>query len=202
MQSSVAAFLLVATICNTWLVSGLPLPRTAVYSNTLTTRPVPPSLESRASQVIDNPALRAVGLAKAPEAAKDYNTRSGEHSEDERAPFPSEKRASDDQTAGGNAYTGSSGNVSSGDIYNIAGPDSTITNNDNVGIAGQSLTGNARGGEGKGRGPGGNAYTGDAGDANGGSVHNDAGVVENMGDSNNAGQGGVSQSGIATGGGN
>lgn len=38
------------------------------------------------------------------------------------------RRATDDQTAGGNAYTGNTGNVNGGEIYNEADDDSTITN--------------------------------------------------------------------------
>ena len=38
------------------------------------------------------------------------------------------KRATDDQTAGGNAYTGSSGNTGSGNIINDADEEATITN--------------------------------------------------------------------------
>ena len=38
------------------------------------------------------------------------------------------KRATDDQTAGGNAYSGSSGNTGSGNIVNVVDDDGTITN--------------------------------------------------------------------------
>lgn len=38
------------------------------------------------------------------------------------------KRATDDRTAGGNAYSGSSGNTGSGNIINEADEDATITN--------------------------------------------------------------------------
>lgn len=38
------------------------------------------------------------------------------------------KRASDDQAAGGNAYSGSTGDTSSGNIVNTVDSDGTITN--------------------------------------------------------------------------
>ena len=38
------------------------------------------------------------------------------------------KRATDDRTAGGNAYTGSTGSVDSGSTINVADDDATITN--------------------------------------------------------------------------
>ncbi|KAK7694463.1 hypothetical protein QCA50_001649 [Cerrena zonata] len=195
-----------ATVLSTSLVSGIPLNEHQASPKSLSST-VPKGhyayLVSRANQVIDNPVLRTLGLAHDPNGSgstgSDPSSTQQPHED-----YAKNKRASDDQTAGGNAYTGNSGNVSSGDIDNIAGPDSTITNasGNNVGAAGQSVTGNGRGGEGKGRGPGGNAYTGSSGDANGGSIHNDAGTVQNMQDANNAGDGGLSESGVATGGGN
>lgn len=38
------------------------------------------------------------------------------------------KRANDNATAGGNAFSGNSSNTSGGDVENIGGPDSTIGN--------------------------------------------------------------------------
>ncbi|THH31986.1 hypothetical protein EUX98_g2198 [Antrodiella citrinella] len=112
------------------------------------------------------------------------------------------KRALDRYTAGGNAKSGDTGDVDSGNINNIAGPDNTITNmgGNNVPQAGDTISGDATGGAGRGLGPGGNAETGDTGTANGGFVNNSAGVVNNVGPGNNAGDGGVSQTGEATGG--
>jgi len=112
------------------------------------------------------------------------------------------KRARDEETAGGNARSGNTGDVDSGNINNIAGQDSTITNmgGNNVPQAGDTISGDATGGAGRHRGPGGNAYTGDTGTADGGYVNNMAGVVNNMGPGNNAGDGGISRSGEATGG--
>ncbi len=46
------------------------------------------------------------------------------------------------------------------------------------GDANNSISGDAEGGEGQGRGPGGNAYTGNSGMARGGSVFNSAGSVD------------------------
>lgn len=109
------------------------------------------------------------------------------------------RRADDDQTAGGNAYTGSSGNVNGGDVVNEADDNATITNTggselfscgrrcrsankifiDTAGTAGQSFTGQADGGDGEGRGPGGNAYTGYTGSSRGGNVVNSAGTITN-----------------------
>lgn len=115
------------------------------------------------------------------------------------------KRASDYATAGGNAYTGSTGNTGSGNIVNEAGEGgddtSTLTNTgpssellflfpvppfyflplclDDVAAAGDSTTGDAEGGRGDGKGPGGNAYTGHAGPARGGNVINEGGTIGN-----------------------
>lgn len=46
---------------------------------------------------------------------------------------------------------------------------------------GNSITGDAEGGRGDGKGPGGNAYTGAAGPTRGGSIGNEGGSVENTG---------------------
>lgn len=48
-------------------------------------------------------------------------------------------------------------------------------------IAGDSTTGDAEGGRGNGKGPGGNAYSGFAGPSRGGNVVNEAGTVDNTG---------------------
>lgn len=42
--------------------------------------------------------------------------------------LPPRKRAVDNATAGGNAYSGATGNTNGGDITNEAGPTDTITN--------------------------------------------------------------------------
>ena len=113
------------------------------------------------------------------------------------------KRAYDAYTAGGNAYTGSSGNTSSGNIINEADDDATVTNTgpgtstcvfaahlvttdliyrtDIGDMAGNSETGDAQGGDGDGKGPGGNAYSGFAGPARGGNVLSEGGTVDNTG---------------------
>jgi len=156
-------------------------------------------LLARASQLADTPTLETLGLAKPntqyynPSIGAADGTSSG-HA----------KRASDFDTAGGNAYTGDTGNVSSGHVLNEAGQDNTITNTggNSVPMAGNSISGNATGGEGDGIGPGGNAYTGNTGNADGGYIENEAGMVNNMGmGGNNGGQGGTSMSGAANGGG-
>ncbi|EMD41678.1 hypothetical protein CERSUDRAFT_90250 [Gelatoporia subvermispora B] len=91
-------------------------------------------------------------------------------------------RALDAYTAGGNAHTGSAGNVDGGTVGNVELEkrlDDAATN-------------------------GGNAYTGDSGNVDGGSVLNEAindgmPTLLNM-NSNNAGEGGFSGSGCAAGG--
>ena len=106
------------------------------------------------------------------------------------------KRAGNQDTAGGNSFSGAAGSTSGGSVYNEAdrGP---ITNDDNgksfrtlfaspfsllytdpatndARIGGNSYSGFSYGGSGKGRGPGGNAYSGATGTSNGGSVYNEA----------------------------
>ncbi|KAI0803088.1 hypothetical protein BC629DRAFT_95384 [Irpex lacteus] len=114
------------------------------------------------------------------------------------------KRAYDAYTAGGNAYTGTSGDTSSGNIINEADSDATITNTGpgtNFGtVGGDSTTGDAEGGRGNGKGPGGNAYSGFAGPTRGGSVASDGGSIANTGVTNTGGNGGNSLSGDADGG--
>ncbi|KAI0744730.1 hypothetical protein C8Q76DRAFT_700879 [Earliella scabrosa] len=117
------------------------------------------------------------------------------------------KRASDQSTAGGNAYSGAASDSSGGDIQN----DSTrggLTNDDgsnNAGGAGSSFSGFAFGGNGGGHGPGGNAYSGATGNSRGGNVINNSeggaggSDVENT-TANTAGGGGLSESGTAVGG--
>lgn len=68
------------------------------------------------------------------------------------------------------------------------------------GIGGTTTTGDAEGGNGHGRGPGGNASTGNSGNARGGSVSNDGGDITNTNGSNLAGDGGESSTGTAVGG--
>ncbi|KAH9937516.1 uncharacterized protein B0H18DRAFT_200331 [Fomitopsis serialis] len=98
------------------------------------------------------------------------------------------KKALDKDTAGGNAYSGSAGDVSGGGAGGIRhGGLSAFdrrTNDDDT--------------------MGGNAYTGNSGDVSGGSIENIANndgmpTLMNIG-SNNAGLGGTSTSGCATGG--
>ncbi|KAI0095304.1 hypothetical protein BDY19DRAFT_81403 [Irpex rosettiformis] len=114
------------------------------------------------------------------------------------------KRAYDPYTAGGNAYTGSAGDTSSGSIVNEADSDATITNTGpgtNFGtIGGDSTTGDAEGGRGNGKGPGGNAYSGFAGPTRGGNVVNEGGNIGNTAVTNTGGNGGNSLSGEADGG--
>ena len=108
---------------------------------------------------------------------------------------PHRKRADDANTAGGNARTGNTNSASGGSVVNNADPDTELTSDDSStfivyvrsiitytvidfgGDANDSITGDATGGDGQGRGPGGNAYTGNSGLARGGSVFNSAGSV-------------------------
>lgn len=100
------------------------------------------------------------------------------------------KKALDQNTVGGNAYTGSTGDASGGSSsYDALGMDSTnmyVKRTDDADTLG------------------GNAYTGSTGDASGGSVSNIAGddgmpTIMNV-NSNNAGLGGDSLSGCSDGG--
>ncbi|CCM01640.1 uncharacterized protein FIBRA_03701 [Fibroporia radiculosa] len=111
------------------------------------------------------------------------------------------RRAGDQGTAGGNAYTGASGNVDGGDIINHSNADDTTTNEGTItgGAAGDTYSGDADGGNGNGYGPGGNAYTGSTGSAKGGSVYNFGGTIDNE-DTVTGGAGGESESGDAVGG--
>ncbi|PSR71329.1 hypothetical protein PHLCEN_2v12843 [Hermanssonia centrifuga] len=114
------------------------------------------------------------------------------------------KRATDDRTGGGNAYTGNSGDTGSGNIINSADDESTITNTgpgtNTVPVSGTSTTGDAEGGRGDGKGPGGNAYSGFAGPTRGGEVVNSGGPIDNTGATNVGGDGADSVSGDAEGG--
>lgn len=58
-------------------------------------------------------------------------------------------------------------------------PQLTVLIVDGAGDGGQSFTGTAEGGNGEGRGPGGNAYSGYTGSSRGGDVYNSAGGVTN-----------------------
>ncbi|OSD05950.1 hypothetical protein PYCCODRAFT_1474837 [Trametes coccinea BRFM310] len=113
-----------------------------------------------------------------------------------------EKRAGDAGTAGGNAYSGATSDVSGGSVVNAADDRGAVANGGGnvAGGAGTTFSGDADGGNGNGLGPGGNAYTGASGPADGGSVYNFGGTIDNAADSNAAGGGGVSETGDATGG--
>jgi len=113
------------------------------------------------------------------------------------------KRAGDNDTAGGNAYSGATSNVSGGTVINQGQEDGASTNDGgNVGgNPGTSFSGYATGGDGDGRGPGGNAYTGASGPAYGGGVRNSGGTIDNSDGANTAGAAvGMSETGDAVGG--
>lgn len=92
---------------------------------------------------------------------------------------------------GGNAYTGSTGDVSGGAVTNIAGNDGMPTimniNSNNAGAGGTSASGCAGGGYSDSTGAGGNGYSGSSGNAEGGSVSNVGGMV-NMNSSESSSQ--------------
>ncbi|RPD81719.1 hypothetical protein L226DRAFT_564390 [Lentinus tigrinus ALCF2SS1-7] len=119
-----------------------------------------------------------------------------------RLPDGVQRRASDSGTAGGNAYSGATSDVSGGSVVNAADDQGTVTNGggNTAGGAGTTFSGDADGGNGNGFGPGGNAYTGASGPAVGGSIYNYGGTVDNAAGSNAAGGGGNSVTGDATGG--
>ncbi|KAI0803087.1 hypothetical protein BC629DRAFT_1591179 [Irpex lacteus] len=105
------------------------------------------------------------------------------------------KRLDDGLTTGGNAHTGSSGNVSGGSVDsgdNGGMPTLMNVNSNNAGSGGGSTAGCAIGGKGA---TGGNASSGNSGEAHGGQVRGSGGMV-NM-DSNNAGNAGESSTGCA-----
>lgn len=92
------------------------------------------------------------------------------------------KRTGDEGTLGGNAYTGSSGDVDGGDVVNQGNnfgmPTIMNMNSNNAGPGGTTKSGCASGGQGNSdRGSGGNAYSGSSGNAIGGSVWNSGGVM-------------------------
>ncbi|KAI0762659.1 hypothetical protein C8Q74DRAFT_1371666 [Fomes fomentarius] len=120
-----------------------------------------------------------------------------------RVPDGLERRASDSGSAGGNAYSGATSDVSGGSVVNEADDQGTVTNNggNTAGVAGTTFSGDADGGNGNGFGPGGNAYSGASGPASGGGVYNYGGGINNAAASNTAGGGGVSETGDANGGG-
>ncbi|KZT74793.1 hypothetical protein DAEQUDRAFT_760808 [Daedalea quercina L-15889] len=100
------------------------------------------------------------------------------------------KKALDKDTAGGNAYSGSSGDVSGGGTGNIGHSDLRVNSYGRRTDDADTM--------------GGNAYTGNSGDVSGGSIAN---IANNEGmptlmnvNSNNAGLGGTSTSGCAAGG--
>ncbi|KAI0797759.1 hypothetical protein C8Q75DRAFT_17801 [Abortiporus biennis] len=94
----------------------------------------------------------------------------------------------------GSAYTGSTGSVNGGSVYNSGRKVINGAFSNNAGKGGYSISGDAYAGNDVG---GGNAYSGSTSSADGGSVYNSGGTVINGFDSNTAGKGGVSRSGNA-----
>ncbi|KAI0932572.1 hypothetical protein AcW2_001161 [Taiwanofungus camphoratus] len=120
------------------------------------------------------------------------------------------KRAMDSWTAGGSAYSGATSDTSGGSVVNDAnddadfrdeGGDVGLDNEDEneAGGGGDSYSGFVYGGDGDGKGAGGNAYSGATGPSVGGDVVNKAGNIDNAA-LNEAGAGGVDESGDAEGG--
>ncbi|KAL4252262.1 hypothetical protein ABKN59_002583 [Abortiporus biennis] len=90
----------------------------------------------------------------------------------------------------GSAYSGSTGSVNGGSIYNSSGKVINGPFSNTAGRGGYSISGDAIAGNGVG---GGNAYSGSAGSAEGGSVYNTGSTVINGFGSNTASNGGVSR---------
>ncbi|GBE78094.1 hypothetical protein SCP_0109760 [Sparassis crispa] len=129
------------------------------------------------------------------------------HGGDATGPPSLDKRSGDNNTGGGNAYSGATSNVSGGNVINQGHHEGTITNQggNNAGIAGSTESGFSTGGDGNGLGPGGNAYTGASGAAYGGGVTNSDSAITNTAGANTAGtgngvSGGESETGDAQGG--
>jgi len=122
------------------------------------------------------------------------------------------KRAMDMNTAGGNSYTGATGDTSGGSAVAIShggldGPDEdeegdglTNTGGATGGEAGDSYSGFSYGGDGDGKGAGGNAYSGSVGPSEGGDVINASDNGIDNGAANAGGVGGFSESGDSQGG--
>ncbi|KAH9937433.1 uncharacterized protein B0H18DRAFT_950292 [Fomitopsis serialis] len=124
------------------------------------------------------------------------------------------RRASDQNTAGGNGYTGATSDTSGGSVVSVShggdefegeggegeGED-TLTNDGNTGgAAGEGFSGFSYGGDGDGKGAGGNAYSGAVGPSEGGDVvsASDHGIDNTA--ANAGGVGGFDESGDAQGG--
>lgn len=147
MRNFVLLASLLVTMFSPSIVSGAPIVAPSTNPGTRLSRRTP------ANQLVDTPQLEQVGLAHSSDTtpgghANDSDTagHSSHGQEDPKGPkykygppntFAGEhddsshqrsKRADDTLTAGGNAYSGSTGDVSSGDVTNDAGS-GTITNN-------------------------------------------------------------------------
>ncbi|KAJ3482497.1 hypothetical protein NLI96_g6932 [Meripilus lineatus] len=99
---------------------------------------------------------------------------------------------------GGNAQSGNSGNANGGGVYNAGWFVDNTAYANKAGKGGLTQSGTAQGGSGYGG--GGSAVSGNTGNANGGDVQNYGGILINGYKSNQAGNGGVAQSGNAYGG--
>ncbi|KAH9835804.1 uncharacterized protein C8Q71DRAFT_724389 [Rhodofomes roseus] len=124
------------------------------------------------------------------------------------------RRASDMNTAGGNSYTGASSDTSGGSVVSVAhggdfgGDDDDDIDEDGLtnaggntgGAAGEGFSGFSYGGDGDGKGAGGNAYSGAVGPSEGGDVvsASDHGIDNTA--ANAGGAGGFDESGDANGG--
>lgn len=137
MRNFVLFSTLMVSVFGPSFVSGVPIPSSEPSARLAPREP--------ASQILDTPLTEAVGLSSRPNnvpGGHPNDSDSGGHvshgQEDPTGPkykpeaysgYQSHrKRASDVQTAGGNAYSGSTGDVSSGSVYNDAGQ-GTVTNN-------------------------------------------------------------------------
>lgn len=83
----------------------------------------------RATEIVDTPTLETVGLAHGANQKTTSPTSTATPHGLLKRSYPSIlQRASDDETAGGNAYSGRTGDVDSGNVNNITGEGGTITN--------------------------------------------------------------------------
>ncbi|KAL4243564.1 hypothetical protein ABKN59_001100 [Abortiporus biennis] len=101
------------------------------------------------------------------------------------------KRSNVNHGQAGSAYTGNTGSVNGGSVYNSGGKVINGAFSNNAGKGGYSISGDAYAGNGVGEG---SAFSGSTGSANGGSVYNSGGTVISGFASNTAGKSGVSSS--------
>ncbi|KAL1952145.1 hypothetical protein VTO73DRAFT_1294 [Trametes versicolor] len=171
--------LVCALFATVTVVSGAPFPASGSYSSDVFTVSKPNSPSQPGQDHTVGHAHPRIGIKEIRDALPDHQPQAWTG----RTIAP---RALDAHTIGGNAYSGTTHDVSGGSVTNDAKSFEVIKRTDDDGTLG------------------GNAYTGSSGDVNGGDVVNQGSnfgmpTIMNM-NSNNAGNGGGSQSGCASGG--